>query len=150
MRDRSMALVIRGDKILVEELFYHGRHFFSLPGGGVEENETPEQTAVRELKEECGLDGRVIKKLTEVYRSDGSTEYVYEVAVPEDQTAIVGYDPEEPEDAQPIQDVCWKRLDELSEKDRAFMWSYGLMDAGGFFEELLTWGDSISYPTKEH
>jgi hypothetical protein len=38
------------------------------------------------------------------------------------------------------------KLDQLSEKDRAFLWSYGLMEIDGFFDEILRWGDSISYP----
>lgn len=149
MRNRSMVFVIRNKKILVEKLFYDNRYFYSIPGGGIEEGETPEETAIRELKEECGLDGTIVKKLTEVYRANGSTEYVFEVNVSDDQTPIKGYDPEEPEDNQPIKDVCWMRLDQLSEKDRAFLWSYGLMEIGGFFDELLKWGEQISYPAHD-
>ncbi|MBR1739307.1 MAG: NUDIX hydrolase [Ruminococcus sp.] len=148
MRDRSLAFVIRDGRILVEKLFYDNRLFYSIPGGGVEAGEDPAQTAVRELKEECGLDGTVKKKLTEIYRRDGSTEYVYEVAVDESQQPIVGSDPEEPEDAQPIKDVLFMELSQLPEKDRAFMWAYGLMDIDGFFEEAISWGDEISYPGK--
>lgn len=149
MRDRSLAFVIRDRKILVERLFYNNRFFYSIPGGGIEQGETPAQTAIRELKEECGLDGVIKRKLTEVYRADGSTEHVFEVEVDKEQVPIVGADPEEPEDAQPIKDVCFLALDEMSEKDRAFMWSYGLMDIEGYFDVLLSWGDRISYPTGE-
>lgn len=39
-------------------------------------------------------------------------------------------------------------LDEMSEKDRAFMWRYGMMEIEGFFDEILAWGDEISYPGK--
>ena len=37
-------------------------------------------------------------------------------------------------------------LHEISEKDRAFMWRYGLMEIDGFFDEVLSWGEQISYP----
>jgi len=37
-----------------------------LPKGLVEENETPEETAVRETREETGLEGRVLEKLGEI------------------------------------------------------------------------------------
>lgn len=141
-----MAFVIRNHAILLEKLFYDNRYFYSIPGGGIEKGETPEEAAIRELKEECGLDGTIVKKLTVRYKADGSTEYVFEVTVSDEQTPCKGYDPEEPRDHQSIKDVCWMKLDQLSEKDRAFLWSYGLMEIDGFFDELLRWGEQISYP----
>lgn len=149
MRNRSMAMVLRGRKILMIETFRFNRYIFELPGGGIEEGETPEEAAVRELKEECGLDGTVIRPLNTLHCKNGSIEYVFLVDVPKNQEAIVGIDPEVPEGCvQAIKNVCWKELQELSEKDRAFLWSYGLMDVGDFFDELLSWGDEISYPGK--
>ena len=47
----------------MEKLYYGGRFFYSIPGGGIEEGETQEQSAIRELKEECGLDGIIVKKV---------------------------------------------------------------------------------------
>ncbi|MBR3739088.1 MAG: hypothetical protein IKN04_01350 [Clostridia bacterium] len=40
------------------------------------------------------------------------------------------------------------KLNEISEKDRAFLWSYGLLSVGGFFEQIKAWGDEISYPSR--
>ena len=70
MRDRSVAFVVRDGKILMERLTYGGRTFYSIPGGGIEDGETPEQAAIRELKEECGLDGVIVKPLAVVYARD--------------------------------------------------------------------------------
>lgn len=145
MRNRSVVFVIRDKKILMEKLCYGGRTFYSIPGGGIEDGETPEQAAIRELKEECGLDGTIVKKLAVVY-GPKNTEYSFEVQVPESQLAIKGYDPEEAPDNQAIKEVRWMSLREMSEKDRAFMWRYGLMEIEGFFDEILAWGDEISYP----
>lgn len=145
MRNRSVVFVIRNKKILMEKLCYEGRLFYSIPGGGIEEGETPEQAAIRELKEECGLDGTIVKKLAEIY-SNGRTEYAFEVSVPDNQNAIKGYDPEEPIDNQPIKEVLWMELSDMPEKERAFMWRYGLLEIEGFFDEVLSWGDEISYP----
>ncbi|MBR6642624.1 MAG: NUDIX hydrolase [Lachnospiraceae bacterium] len=149
MRNRSMAMVLRGRKILMIETFRFGRTIFELPGGGIEAGETPEEAAVRELKEECGLNGTVIRPLNTMHCKNGSMEYVFLVDVPKEKEAIVGSDPEVPEGGeQSIKNVCWKELQELSEKDRAFLWSYGLMNVDGFFEEILSWGDEVSYPGK--
>ena len=35
MRSRSVVFVIRDHKILTEKLFYEGRSFYSIPGGGI-------------------------------------------------------------------------------------------------------------------
>ena len=151
-KSRSVAIVIRDEKILMERLCYkdanNGKEFFSIPGGGIEEGESPEQTVLRELKEECGLDGTIEKPLAVIY-SHGRKEYSFEVSVPEDQVAITGYDPEEAgSDNPPLREVVWKSLNEISEKDRAFLWSYGLIQVQGFYEKIIGWGDEISYPGK--
>lgn len=145
MRNRSVVFLIRNKKILVEKLCCDGRTFYSIPGGGIEAGETPEQAAIRELKEECGLDGTIVKKLAEIY-NNGRTEYSFEVSVSDNQNAVKGYDPEEPMDNQPIKEVLWISLSDISEKDRAFMWRYGLLEIEEFFDEVLSWGDEISYP----
>ena len=145
-RSRSVAIVVRNGKILMERVFYFGREFFTIPGGGIEKGETPEIAVLRELKEECGLDGTIVKPLSVQYKDNGSAEYSFEVSISDDQEAITGYDPEETSDNPPLKEVLWMNLNEISEKDRAFLWSYGLMLVSGFFDEIKTWGDEISYP----
>ena len=64
----------------------------------------------------------------------------------EDQEAITGYDPEEIGENPPLKEVLWMSLNEISEKDRAFLWFYGMVSVEGFFDELKSWGGEISYP----
>ena len=148
-RNRSVAIVVRDGKILMERVVYFGREFYTVPGGGIEEGETPEQAVLRELQEECGLDGKIIRPLAVQYKLDGSAEYSFEVEVSEEQEAITGYDPEESTENPPLKEVLWMSLVEISEKDRAFLWAYGLLTVEEFFEKLKSWGDEISYPGEE-
>lgn len=141
MRNRSMAMVVRGDKILMVQSFHFNRLYYELPGGGIEAGETPAEAAIRELKEECGMDGVINRPLSILYCKDGSVEYVFLVDVPEGQEPMVGYDPETPEgEEQAIKNVCWKELGELSERDKVFLWTRGLLEVGNFFEMVTAWG----------
>ena len=42
------------------------QEYYTFPGGGLEEGETPEEGTIREIKEEFGIDVKVIKKLYEM------------------------------------------------------------------------------------
>lgn len=133
MRNRSMALVVRDGKILMIQTFRFNRYIWEIPGGGIEAGETAAKAAIRELKEECGLNGVINRPLNTLHCKNGSVEYVFLVDVPKEQEAIVGMDPEVAAgQEQAIKNVCWKSLHELSEKDRAFLWSYGLLEVDNF------------------
>jgi 8-oxo-dGTP pyrophosphatase MutT (NUDIX family) len=54
-REPRAALIARHDR--------RGRLVWSLPKGHVEQGETPEQAAVREVEEETGIRGRVLAPL---------------------------------------------------------------------------------------
>lgn len=55
-RDTGRGIVVHDGKILLIERWRPGIHYFSIPGGGIENGETPEQTAVREIFEETTID----------------------------------------------------------------------------------------------
>ena len=150
-RDRSQSMVIRGNRILLVEQQLFGRDFFNLPGGGIEENETPEQAALRELEEECQVKGTLVRPLTVEYKPDlESRVFTFLVEIPEDAVAKAGIDPELPADEQSIIGVKWMRLDEIAERDRAYLFGAGLMRVPYFHDEVLMWdGEDISYPIKK-
>ncbi len=54
------ALVFDGaGRVLLLRHTYKGRYPWGLPGGGMERHETAPQTALRELREEAGLQGTI-------------------------------------------------------------------------------------------
>lgn len=60
------GLVVDQDRrhaVLIGRLDRHGKLLWSLPKGHIEEGETIEQTAVREVKEETGISAQVLESL---------------------------------------------------------------------------------------
>jgi len=60
---RSVRVVLLDDKGLVAVLYIGKIKFHTLPGGGIERGETPEQAAVREMLEETGCESEIIHTL---------------------------------------------------------------------------------------
>jgi 8-oxo-dGTP diphosphatase len=56
MKNRAAAIIIRNRLLLVFRRHKPGRDYYSLPGGGVELEESFEEACRREVKEETGLD----------------------------------------------------------------------------------------------
>ncbi len=53
---RVSALVVRDNKILLIHRFKHGDEYWVIPGGGVEDKESLEESLKREVREETSLD----------------------------------------------------------------------------------------------
>lgn len=74
-RQTARAIIFNDeDKILMIERHKDGEHYFVLPGGHVDEGETPQRTAVREVAEETGLsvvaDKLLYTSTTDKYNND--------------------------------------------------------------------------------
>lgn len=145
---RAQCIVIRENKILMVKHRDDEGEYFCIPGGRIEEGETPEQAAIRELQEECCVLGKIVKKTSEYVGPFEMDKYFYSFQVDiGDQIPKLGYDPELLDDPILV-GVQWVSLDEICERDRAYLWASGLLCIEQFADELSSWGDDISFPTK--
>lgn len=69
--NNKVLLIKRGTRVF--------RGYWALPGGRAELGETVEETVIREVKEETGLDVEILKKIGEYHEKgvNGEIEYDY-------------------------------------------------------------------------
>jgi ADP-ribose pyrophosphatase YjhB (NUDIX family) len=146
---RCQCIVIRNNKILMVKHVQQDLSYLCLPGGGTEPNETMDTGALRELQEECNVSGTIIRQTSELFEKTESgivLHATYFIDIGE-QTPSLGFDPEVT--GEPVlQGTGWYALDEICERDRAYLWAAGLNQIEAFSNELESWGDDISYPQK--
>jgi 8-oxo-dGTP pyrophosphatase MutT (NUDIX family) len=140
---RAQCIVHRGNRILMELNRDLGSTWWCLPGGGVEMEEGFAAAALRELREECTVEGRIVRELARYIDPSGGETITYLVDIGE-QDPELGSDPEC--DPEVIVRLSWLTLDQIPERDRAFLWAAGLLSIKPFRNEVLRWGDAISYP----
>ncbi len=64
-RDGSRAVIIEDGKILLTHELNSG--WWLIPGGGMEEGETPEECCIREVEEETGVIVRPVQRFLQMY-----------------------------------------------------------------------------------
>jgi 8-oxo-dGTP diphosphatase len=77
---RAGVVLLTDSGVAAIERVRDGMTYYTLPGGGVEDGETPQEAAVRETHEELGLIVRV-DGLVAVINFRGSTQYYYRAEV---------------------------------------------------------------------
>jgi 8-oxo-dGTP diphosphatase len=73
---RARAIVVRNQHIALIKRQREGQTYYVIPGGGMEPGETPEQTAIRETREELGLAVAIERLLAKVIFR-GKEQYYY-------------------------------------------------------------------------
>jgi 8-oxo-dGTP diphosphatase len=146
--NRAQCIVHHNDRILMVRHRFEGEEWWCLPGGGVKPGEEPSTAALRELKEECCVDGKLVRLLSQYTDDQGVDIITYLVDIGEQQPYL-GSDPEFTPAEQILREMSWVALDETCERDRAYLWAAGLLCVSEFLAELSSWGDEISYPAKK-
>jgi 8-oxo-dGTP diphosphatase len=142
---RVQAIIVRDQRILMAKHRVDRVEWWCLPGGGLEGEETLEEGVLREVLEECCVNGRVLRLTSNLIEASGVESFTYLVDI-DDQEPRLGHDPEVDPENPILVDLQWLALDEIPERDRAFLWQAGLMTVPGFIEQVEGWGDAVSCP----
>jgi 8-oxo-dGTP diphosphatase len=115
MADRACVAILDGTRLLMVRQTYRGATFWTLPGGSIEPGETPEQAAIREVREEVCLEVQIVRLLCRVPRTSGTGLYSCFLGRIVSGEVRLGHDPELAADAGELHEVRWIGLDELRE-----------------------------------
>lgn len=124
------VVVKKGDKTLFLERSVDSDiepNKIGLAGGKIEDGESPEMAAVRELKEETGINKEQedLKKIKTINNDDGSTSHYFEVEISEDEE--IALDPEEHVSYEFLSESDIKTMDNMmfGQNDRFLDVCYG-------------------------
>lgn len=119
MRIRAGIVLIEENKVALIERHRAGLEYFVFPGGGVDEDESLEQAAIRETMEELGIEVAIKQKVAEVQLGQKSRQvyFLVEQISGEFGTGrgeeFTDSDPDNPQEG--IYIPVWMPIDELQQ-----------------------------------
>ena len=113
IRNAVRTYLIKDNKVVVIKYKKHDNGYYDIPGGKIEEGETPEETSIREFKEETGI---TIKK--QHYIGHNTVEYPDRIF--EFDIFVVDEYSGEPLEFEE-NDSMWINIDDLYKEEKLFM-----------------------------
>lgn len=113
----------RKGKILMVKQHHEGRDIWMVPGGGIEEGENSIEAAIREAKEETGLDIEITGvawHIEEVSPERGQRFVNYMIGEVTGGTLALGSDPEFDADHQVLREVKFMSKEEISRLEHVY------------------------------
>lgn len=115
MMKTARAIIVKDNKLLVffRRKIKDGKviTYYAIPGGHLEDNETLEETCIREIKEELNLDIEIIDYLGNIV-VDGQEENYYYVKIIGGELCFGGEELER-QSIDNYYEIRWINLDEL-------------------------------------
>lgn len=113
MRNRAGIILIEENKLALMERHRQERHYFSFPGGGIDEGETPEEAAIREAKEELGIEVVIVQKIAEVIFRKNHQHYFLAKRISGEFGTGIGEEYGEYDPAHGTFNPLWMHLEEV-------------------------------------
>ena len=123
MRVRAGVVLVEDEKLALIERFRNGNHYYVFPGGGVDEGESIEEAAIREMEEETGLRVTVKLKLAEIYFGLSTQHYFLAERIGGEYGSGTGeeYTDADPDDpTEGIYVPVWMPVEELAENEKVY------------------------------
>lgn len=115
MKKTARAIIIKDNKLLAffRRKIKNGKEitYYAIPGGHLEDNETLEETCIREIKEELNLDIEIIDYLGNII-VDNQEEYYYYVNIIGGELCFGGEELER-QSIDNYYEIRWISLDEI-------------------------------------
>lgn len=74
---RAVGIIIKNKKILLIHRIKDGKEYYVFPGGAIEQDESPKEAAIREIKEELSINNVVIDRFLFQITNRGNKEFYY-------------------------------------------------------------------------
>ena len=132
-KGRAQCIIHRNGRILLAYHVHAEDAYWVLPGGGIEAGESPEAAAIREISEECSVTAVLERELSRVTTAEGQTHYTYLADIGTQQPQLNGEDAGE---KQVLQQLAWKSLHELAEREKLHLWTAGLLYVQEFYDQV--------------